>query len=126
MNQSLSAIEALFQNYSPEIAALAHDVRNFLLRSIPKCTEIADVKAKIIGYGYGQGYKDLVCTLMISKKGIKIGFNRGSEFSDPAGLLTGAGKVHRYTEITDKSKLKNPALKDLIKQGLAAWKTRTS
>jgi hypothetical protein len=121
----MSPIESLFQNYAPEIAELARHVREFLVRSIPNGIEIPDVKAKIIGYGYGSGYKDLVCTLMISRQGIKIGFNRGSEFRDPSKLLTGSGKVHRYVEIGHTSDLKNAALDDLIVQGLAAWKARS-
>ena len=41
------------------------------------------------------GLSGNVCTLILSKSGVKLGLVHGSELADPNGLLEGSGKVHR-------------------------------
>lgn len=90
----------------------------------PKIEETVDVPAKIIGYGYGPGYKGTVFTLIMSKGSVKIGVVRGAELADPRGLLTGAGKVHRHIPLKTAAHLKQAGLKPLLKAALTAWKAR--
>ncbi len=66
----------------------------------------------------------MICTIIPSKKGIKLGFYKGSGLPDPAGLLTGSGKVHRYVEIKSEASLKDKALKNLMTEALKAYKQR--
>jgi hypothetical protein len=77
-----------------------------------------------VGYGYGTGYKDLICTLLVSKQGVKLGFYKGSELPDPQKLLTGTGKVHRFVEIKTEQDIKKPGLKKLITESLKAYQKR--
>jgi hypothetical protein len=112
--------------YDEKIALLASQAREFLLLHLKDIREIPDNSVNLIGYGYGTGYKDLICTLLLSKKGVKIGFYKGTELPDPAKLLTGTGKVHRYVEIKSEQDIYNPALKKLIVAALAAYKKRTT
>ena len=86
--------------------------------------EIPDNSVNLVGYGYGTGYKDLICVIMLSKKGVKLGLNRGSELADPSNLLTGSGKVHRYVEIKNEAGVKSPALKKLVRAALKAYQKR--
>ena len=78
----------------------------------------------MIGYSYGAGYKDLICTIILSKKGIKLGFYRGGELPDPKKLLTGSGKVHRYVEINSEEDIRNPALLALLEHAVDAREKR--
>lgn len=118
--------EALLSNYDPGISLLAQEAHELLIKSLPGVQEYPDVAAKLIGFGYGPGYKETICVILLSKKGIKIGFYKGSELNDPKGLLTGSGKVHRYVEIKTVSDLRNPALKKIISVALKAYKERKS
>jgi hypothetical protein len=72
----------------------------------------------------GPGYKGLVCTLLLSKTGVKIGIARGSELPDPKPLMQGSGKVHRHVQLQTIADLKQPGLKPLLKAALSAWKKR--
>ena len=92
---------------------------------MPGAAETLDSAAKLIGYGYGPGYKGLVCTLLLSKTGIKLGIARGSELPDPEQLMKGSGKVHRHVQLRTKEDLHQPGLKPLIAAALAAWKERS-
>ena len=117
--------ETILNKYDVKISTLGFQVRGFLLAELKDCIEIPDAPANIIAYGYGPGYKDMVCIIIPSKKGIKLGFNRGSELPDPEKLLTGSGKVHKYVEIKSDTDLRSRALKQLTKEAIKAWRKRT-
>ena len=117
-------VESILMQYDESVSSLAFHLRDFLLSQLDGCVEIPDIPAKMIAYGYGPGYTDMVCTIIPSKKGIKLGFYKGSELQDPTKLLTGSGKVHRYVEIKSERDIKNKALKQLVKEALKSWKSR--
>jgi hypothetical protein len=117
-------IESFLARYPPEVSDLALAARDLLAKALPGAEEILDESAKLLGYGYGPGYKGLVCTLLLSKNGIKLGISHGSELPDPKQLMQGSGKVHRYVQLRTNNGLKQPGLKPLLKAALAAWKKR--
>jgi len=119
-----SKIDEILLKYDSSVSSLGLQLREFLLAQLEGCIEMPDQAANIIGYGYGTGYIDLVCTIIPSKKGIKLGFNRGSELPDPGKLLTGSGKVHRYVEIKSDTDIRSTAIKELIREAIKAWKIR--
>ncbi|HKW03566.1 MAG TPA: hypothetical protein VJN96_27315 [Vicinamibacterales bacterium] len=71
------------------VQALARAARTFTLKSLPGAEETVDDSPFVAGYRYGPGYKDLVCTLLISKSGVKLGLVGGAALPDPRGLLEG-------------------------------------
>jgi hypothetical protein len=107
-------LQQLLDNYPPHVQHLTHCAHNFLMQVLPDVSEIVDAPAKVIGYGYGSGYKDTICTIILSQKGIKIGLYKGIELPDPAMLLKGTGKVHKYVEIKSEKELQIPAIKVLL------------
>ncbi len=116
--------ETLLAKYPAEVQALAAAARAALAKWLPRSEQVADNTAPVIGVGYGTGYKGLVCALIISKTGVKIGLARGTELPDPDGLLAGAGKVHKHIQLHSPSDLRNPAVRALVKAAYAAWKQR--
>jgi len=119
------AVDDLLEPYSPEIQKLALATRAFVLRLIPKAMEMVDTKSKVIGFGFGTGYKDMICTLMPAKTWVTLGIGWGSELPDPHKLLEGSGKVHRHVKLKNQSDLKVPALGALLKAGLARWESKS-
>jgi hypothetical protein len=95
-----------------------------LHKQLKDIQETTDVKANIIGYGYGPRYKDSICVIIPSKKGIKLGFYKGAELPDPEKLLTGTGKVHKYVEIKSSEVIKSKGVKNLLKEAVKAYKIR--
>jgi hypothetical protein len=116
--------ETLLAKYPAEVQALAAAARAALAKWLPKSEQVVDSSAPVIAFGYGPGYKGLVCTLIMSKTGVKIGLARGSELPDPDGLLAGAGKVHKHIQLRSPSDLRNPAVRTLVEAAYAAWKLR--
>ena len=112
--------------YDEKVYKLAIKLRQIVLKNLPEIIEVLDGPAKMIAYCYGQKYADLVCVIIPSKKGLKLGFNRGTELPDPQKMLEGKGKVSRYVEIKSADIIKSVALKTLIKEALKAYKLRST
>ncbi|MBV9987069.1 MAG: DUF1801 domain-containing protein [Chitinophagaceae bacterium] len=118
------ATERILINYEEKISTLGFLLRGFLLENLKNITELPDESGNVIGFGYGTGYKDLICTIIPSKKGIKLGFFKGAELYDPAKLLTGSGKVHKYVEINSAASISDPALKALLAEAIRSQEAR--
>lgn len=118
-------VEKLLASYPPEIQRLALAARELVLQSLPKVEETVDFSARVIGYGFGPGYGGTVCTIIMSKAGVKLGFVRGAELPDPRGLLEGGGKIHRHVPLSKTGDLNRPGIKQMLASALAAWRRRT-
>jgi len=117
-------LKQLFGNYADDVQELMTGARQLLFSELPGVKEFPDVKTRVIGYGTGVSYKETIATLILSKTGVKIGIVGGATLPDPAHLLEGSGKVHRYVAIQEPADLKRPALRSLLKAAYAAWKDR--
>jgi hypothetical protein len=106
------------------VREIALAARQFLARMLPRTEESLDESAGLIGYGYGPGYKGMVCTLILSRSGVKLGIARGAELPDPQHLLAGSGKVHRHVQLRAVADLRRSGLVQLLEEALAAWRRR--
>jgi len=120
----LSKVEKIFTKYDELVSSLGLHLREFLLSQLDGCIEMPDLSANMVAYGFGTGYIDMICTIIPSRKGIKLGFYKGSELPDPENLLTGSGKVHRYVEIKSEKDIRSRAIKQLVKEAIKSWKAR--
>ena len=116
--------EAFLSAYPPEVARLALATRARVLAALPGVSESVDRPARMLAYAYGPGYAGMVCTLIPSQKGLKLGLYRGALLSDPDGLLEGSGKVHRHVRILADDAPRPAAIARLLKTARAAWKLR--
>ena len=117
-------IDEFLSGYSEEIFTNALKLREMLFENLPGIIEQLDIPAKMIAYCYGQKYAEMICTIIPSKKGLKLGFYKGADLPDPDNLLEGTGKISRYVEIRSGEQIKFPALKKLIESALVAYKKR--
>lgn len=116
--------EEFFAAYNPEIVAWAGVLRALLAEALPDVQEQLDRPAKMMAYCYGQKYAELVCMLIPSQKGLKLGFNRGVDLPDPHGLLAGTGKISRYVEVRSEEQIHSPELWELLQAAYAAYQSR--
>ena len=116
--------EQILKSYPPDVQAVVDSARRLLLQLLPLAEETVDSSAPIFSYGYGPGYRGMICTLILGKSGVKLGFVRGTELADPSELLEGSGKRHKYIQLSTALDLNRPGVKQLIKAAHAAWKQR--
>jgi len=119
------AVEEFLANYNEEVVTHVMKLREVLFADLPGIKEQLDVPAKMIAYSYGQKYAEMICTIIPSKKGLKLGFYKGIDLPDPDKLLEGTGKISRYIEIRSNEQINSPALKKIIENALGAYKKRT-
>jgi len=86
-------VDMFLSGYSKEVYDLAGKLRKLLFKVLPGIIEQVDLPARMIAYCYGQRYVDMVCTIIPSKKGLKLGFAWGASLPDPDGMLKGSGKI---------------------------------
>jgi hypothetical protein len=115
-------VSEFFGEYPPAVRDVALELRRTILETIPDADETVDRSGRIVGYGYSPAYADLICVIIPSKTGVKLGMPRGARLPDPDGLLEGRGKAHRYVVMARPSDAKRRAVKRLLKAGVAAWK----
>ena len=119
----ISAEEFLLQ-YDEPVCGTALQLRKIILANLPAVIEQVDLPAKMIAYCYGQKYVEMICTIIPSKKGIKLGFYKGNELPDPDKMLEGNGKISRHVVIMPGEKINSAAIKKLLLSGLAAYRHR--
>lgn len=117
-------IDTFLSQYDVQVFAIALKLRKILFANLPDIIEQIDTPAKMIAYCYGEKYSELICVIIPSKKGLKLGFNRGTELPDPDKLLEGTGNISRYVEIKSDEELKSKALKKLLSSALIIYKQR--
>jgi len=118
------AIDTLLRSYPEDVQILARQARKTLREWLPNADERADPSARMFGYSYGPGYKGMICTLILSKSGIKLGLVGGAALADPRGLLAGTGKVHRHVQLRTVRDLQQAGLKQLVLGASAACHKR--
>ncbi len=99
---------------------LGLQIRSVIMSVIPDTEEVVDDKAGLLAYMVGEGYKGTVVVLRHSRTGWTIGFYRGRELPDPAGLLTGNGRMHAVVNVAGRADAESEALKALLIEAYAA------
>ncbi len=117
-------IHDFLSGYDLPVYNTALQLRKIILSNLPNIIEQVDLPARMIAYCYGRKYIEMICTIIPSKKGIKLGFYKGNELADPHHLLQGTGKISRYVEIKTGEKINSAAVKELLKNALVAYKKR--
>lgn len=118
------AIDTLLSSYPPGVQELARATRKKLRAWLPGAEETIDVSARLLAYSYGPGYRGAVCTLILSKSGVKLGLFHGASLDDPHGLLGGRGSVHRHIAIGGPEDLEQQGVRELIDGARALCRKR--
>ncbi len=126
MNAQDGEIADFLSNYPAEVRDVTQRLRKIVIATIPNAVEELDRSGKVIGYGFGPGYAGLVCTIIVSKKGVKLGIVRGAHLPDPHKLLEGAGKQHRYVAFERAADFSKVGLKTLIESAVAVWRNKAA
>jgi hypothetical protein len=125
MKQEAKEVVEFFDGYPTKVRDVALGLRTIVRSAMLNAREMLDRSARIVGYGFGPGYADMICVIIPSKKGVKLGIVRATELPDPKGLLEGSGKVYRHVVFAESSDLRRAGLKALLASAIAAWRKRS-
>ena len=108
-------VDAFLAPYGAPIRSLALRLRKLVQEIEPTALEQIDVPAKMLAYGYSATYTGTLCVIMPYSGWVNLGFPRGVELPDPAGLLRGTGKRARHVKVREGRDVDAPALRALLK-----------
>jgi hypothetical protein len=114
-----------FAGYPESVAETCLALRGAIQAALPLAKEEVDKTGGVVGYSCGPGYAGLICTIIPSKAGVKLGIVNGATLADPDGLLEGSGKRHKYVRIADASAARQPSVSTLLQVALTACQVRT-
>ena len=107
-------VQAFLAAYSPEVQAIARQLRALVLQVLPEALEQVDRPARMLAYGRDATYKGMLCVIMPQKSWVNLGLPRGASLADPARLLEGAGKRARHVKLRSVEAAAAPAIRALI------------
>ncbi|MFI6595481.1 DUF1801 domain-containing protein [Nonomuraea sp. NPDC050536] len=110
------AIEEVLDSRGPAIGEVARRAVERLMALFPDA--VVSVDGNDIGFGIAPGYKGLVFTLSPAKSYVTLGIAGGASLPDPAGLMEGAGKLHRHIKLRTPEDLDRPELATLLTAAL--------
>lgn len=113
-------VTEFFDEYPGPVPDLARRLRELIRSALPDAREELDRPGRVIGYSYGAGYAGLVCTIILSKTSVKLGIVGSAQMADPAKLLEGTGKRHRYVAFTQASDFERPGIRALLQAAAKA------
>ncbi|MEO7406588.1 MAG: DUF1801 domain-containing protein [Vicinamibacterales bacterium] len=114
-----------FADYPEQVARTCHALREVIQSALPAVQEEVDPAGRVVGYNCGPGYAGLICTIIPSKAGVKLGIVNGATLPNPDGLLEGAGKRHKYVRVMDALAARHPSVSALLQAAHSAWRART-
>jgi hypothetical protein len=98
------------------ISKLFLATRRVVLTAAPEANELIynAYNAVTAAYSFSGRLKEAFCHVAAYSNYVNLGFNRGAELSDPAGLLVGSGARIRHIRIANPNDLRAPALQSLL------------
>ena len=126
-------LEFLYR-YDPDIQSLALSLRKVIHEEMAPCHEyVFEMRSKVVLL-YGATERviaDGLCNIGVFVRHVILGFPRGIDLDDPAGVLQGTGKAMRHITLKRLSDLDRPEIRLYLRQarkhaGLTRRRHRTS
>ncbi len=104
----------------PEMRPIAERLRETVRQVDPDTVEVVRLGDRAATYGVGpkkmsEGY----AYILPHKKWVNLGFYKGVDLPDPAGLMEGTGKKLRHVKVRSLEDAERPEVRKLIEEALA-------
>jgi len=111
--------QALLDFKERPLSDLFIDLRNYILELYPDGNELLyHTHALTAVFSISEKLSDAFCMLPVYSNHLNLGFNKGTLLKDPAGLLTGTGKLIRHIPVKKPGDYRNAQVKALIKEAI--------
>jgi hypothetical protein len=115
--------EALMDIAEPAMRPIARRLREVVVKVDPDTVEVVRLGDRAATYGVGpkkmsEGY----AYVLPHKNWVNLGFYKGAELPDPAGIMEGTGKKLRHVKVRSVEEAGRPELRALIEEAVAERK----
>jgi hypothetical protein len=105
--------------YDSGVQSLALGLRTVVHEEMAPCHEyIFEMRSKVVLL-YGATERviaDGICNIGVFTRHVTLGFPRGTDLEDPAGVLQGTGKAMRHITVKKLSDLDRPEIRAYLRQ----------
>jgi hypothetical protein len=121
MRKPPDELRAFLAAFDPRIGRLFLSARGVVLRAAPEANELVydAYNAVSAAYTFSDRLAEAFCHVAAYAGHVNLGFNRGSELPDPAGLLAGSGARIRHVRLSGAEDLRGRALQALLRAAVA-------
>jgi len=114
-------LDGFIDKYAPEIAADGRSALKFLEKRLPTATRLVydNYNALVVAFGSTQRVSDVILSVALYPKYVRLFFLRGLALPDPNGLLEGNGATVRSVKLAPISRLETPEVCALIDAAVA-------
>jgi len=108
---------AFLHRYDPDVQLLGLGLRKVVHEEMAPCHEyIFEMRSKVVLlYGATERViEDGICNINVFTRHVLLGFPRGVDLGDPAGVLQGTGKAMRHIKLRELSDLNQPAIRTYL------------
>ena len=110
----------LLAPYGEAIQKLALAARELILEEAPEASEfVYEVYTIADHFTFTERPSDAFVFTTTHANWVNLGFNFGSQLSDPNGLLRGDGKFIRHVRIAQATDLDAPGVRELVRAAIA-------
>ncbi len=107
----------------PEMRPIANRLREIIVGVDPDTVEVVRLGDRAATYGVGpkkmsEGYSYIIP----HKNWVNLGFYKGADLPDPAGIMEGTGKKLRHVKVRTVEDAERPEIRALIEEALAERK----
>ncbi len=78
--------------------------------------------AVALAFSFTDKWQEGFCHIAVYSRYANLGFQRGAEMADPAGVLKGTGKLIRHIRIASQADLKKPYLQKYLRAAIKLTK----
>ena len=118
MSRPPAELLEFLHRYPPPIQSLMLGVRRLIHEELAPCHEYIFNMRSTLVLVYSATNKvmaDGVCNITAWKKHVNLGFVRGTDLDDPAGLLEGSGEAMRHIQLHALEDLGRREIRELIR-----------
>jgi hypothetical protein len=112
-------LRRLLDDFSPEVQQLASSVRARIFELVPEAQEKVMIGYDSLSYGLASGMKEQFASIVLHRERVNLQLHRGTELSDPAGLLEGTGKAMRHVKVQSEETAQSEEVGELIESAAA-------
>jgi hypothetical protein len=118
--EHIKDLNKFLKPFPNEVKETALWLREFIWDAYPTCNELIydNYNALAVGFAPSDKAGDIFVSFAVYSQHVNLGFNRGSEISDPDKLLKGSGSLYRHVRV-DRVNLPEPYITKLMKAAFA-------
>ncbi len=117
-------LESFMSKYTPQVAALAREIRARMLAKYPTALELVydNYNALAIGYAPSEKTSEAIFSIALFPRWVSLFFLQAKGLPDPEGILKGSGSVAKHVVLPAAEALDHPAVRDLMDEAVARAK----